>query len=207
MTKVLVELGGPDGWHLVGEVTDDGPLGSLSSDEPVGRQVYMFGFLPDEAPGVWRSIAGVDMEAESAREIHTICLDRVADLTMGFFELEVWNAAGPRKVRFSLDRLAPGFYVNDAGELHVDVPEVLRSQGIPVTQENIDDATELFAQAAREQLPDSSEVVVEEAMHFDGLCPFLTCLELGPHDHPICPACGAVNYGNMFCDTCQRERA
>jgi hypothetical protein len=205
--KVLVELDGPAGWRLVGEVADDAPLGSLASDEPVGRQIYMFGFLPDEPPGVWRSIAGVDMEAESARVIHTLCLDRIADLTMGFFELELWNAAGPRKVRFSLNQLAPGFFVGDDGELHVDVREVLRSQGIPVTQENIDDATELFAKAAREQLPDSSEVVVEEAVHFDGPCPFLTCLDSAPHDHPVCPDCGAVRYGNMFCATCRREGA
>jgi len=46
-----------------------------------------------------------------------------------------------------------------------------------------------------------------ETMHFDGPCPFLLCLEEGPHDHPICPDCGAVRYGNMFCETCQAHYA
>ena len=36
------------------------------------------------------------------------------------------------------------------------------------------------------------EPKTEQLMHFDGPCPFLTCLETGPHDHPICPDCGAV---------------
>lgn len=39
-------------------------------------------------------------------------------------------------------------------------------------------------------------------MHFDGPCPFLTCLRNGPHEHPACELCGAVRYGNLFCDTC-----
>jgi hypothetical protein len=37
----------------------------------------------------------------------------------------------------------------------------------------------------------------------DGPCPFLTCLDTGPHEHAICPACEAVRYGNPFyCQTC-----
>lgn len=37
----------------------------------------------------------------------------------------------------------------------------------------------------------------------NGPCPFLTCLETGPHEHPVCPDCGAVRYGNPFgCPTC-----
>jgi predicted amidophosphoribosyltransferase len=36
-----------------------------------------------------------------------------------------------------------------------------------------------------------------------GPCPFLTCLETGPHEHPVCPDCEAVRYGNPFyCATC-----
>jgi len=36
-----------------------------------------------------------------------------------------------------------------------------------------------------------------------GWCPFLTCLETGPHEHPVCPECEAVRYGNpFFCATC-----
>jgi hypothetical protein len=44
---------------------------------------------------------------------------------------------------------------------------------------------------------------VEEYQHSDGPCPFLTCLQTEPHDHPICPECGAVRWGNMFCETCR----
>lgn len=40
------------------------------------------------------------------------------------------------------------------------------------------------------------------AMHFNGPCPYLTCLKTEPHSHPVCPACGAVRYGNLQCATC-----
>lgn len=42
-------------------------------------------------------------------------------------------------------------------------------------------------------------------MTFDGPCPFLTCLEPAAHEHPICPECEAVRFGNLFCPTCWRE--
>ena len=42
-------------------------------------------------------------------------------------------------------------------------------------------------------------------MHFDGSCPFLLCLADCPHDHPICPKCGAVGYGNICCEECRRN--
>lgn len=42
---------------------------------------------------------------------------------------------------------------------------------------------------------------------FDGPCPFLLCLETGPHTHPVCPDCGAVRYGNLSCTTCRERRA
>jgi hypothetical protein len=45
-----------------------------------------------------------------------------------------------------------------------------------------------------------------ETMHFDGPCPFLTCLKTGPHDHPVCPKCGALRYGNLYCEECQKHR-
>lgn len=38
---------------------------------------------------------------------------------------------------------------------------------------------------------------------FLGVCPFLTCLRTEPHSHPICPECGAVRYGNIFCAFCR----
>ncbi len=42
-------------------------------------------------------------------------------------------------------------------------------------------------------------------IRFDGPCPFLFCLEEGVHHHPVCPDCDAVNWGNLFCGTCQRN--
>jgi len=47
------------------------------------------------------------------------------------------------------------------------------------------------------------EVKREEGIHFDGPCPFLTCFEEGPHSHPVCPKCGAVRYGNLYCEECR----
>jgi hypothetical protein len=41
-------------------------------------------------------------------------------------------------------------------------------------------------------------------MSFDGPCPFPLCLDLAPHEHPICTVCGAVNFGNPFgCESCR----
>ena len=42
-------------------------------------------------------------------------------------------------------------------------------------------------------------------IYFDGPCPFLFCMETEAHDHPICPNCGAVRYGNLDCPICQTE--
>ena len=39
---------------------------------------------------------------------------------------------------------------------------------------------------------------------FDGPCPFLTCLETGPHTHDVCPECNAVRHGNICCKTCRK---
>ena len=47
---------------------------------------------------------------------------------------------------------------------------------------------------------------------FDGPCPSLTCFEDGPHEHPVCPKCGAVGYrvGTVLyndCASCAAFRA
>lgn len=44
-----------------------------------------------------------------------------------------------------------------------------------------------------------------DVIHFDGVCPLLLCFATGPHDHQICPKCGAVAYGNIYCDECKRK--
>ena len=47
---------------------------------------------------------------------------------------------------------------------------------------------------------------VVKTVEVDGYCPFLLCVRTGPHVHSVCPVCGAVRYGNMFCDECKRIR-
>ena len=42
-----------------------------------------------------------------------------------------------------------------------------------------------------------------QQVYFDGPCPFLTCFESGPHDHPVCPDCRAMRWGNASCPTCR----
>lgn len=50
----------------------------------------------------------------------------------------------------------------------------------------------------------SATIATPTAVLVDGPCPFLTCLDAGPHGHDICPECSAVRYGNAFCGTCVR---
>lgn len=50
-----------------------------------------------------------------------------------------------------------------------------------------------------------SAIVGPTAVFVDGPCPFLTCLDAGPHGHDICPECSAVRFGNAFCATCVRS--
>lgn len=38
---------------------------------------------------------------------------------------------------------------------------------------------------------------------FKADCPLLFCFEEGPHEHPVCDTCAAVNYGNATCPTCK----
>jgi hypothetical protein len=42
-------------------------------------------------------------------------------------------------------------------------------------------------------------------VEYDGPCPFLFCMATGKHKHPVCPKCGALMYGNVFCDECKRN--
>ena len=44
-----------------------------------------------------------------------------------------------------------------------------------------------------------------KTMKFDGPCPFGVCRIHVPHEHAICSECGAVRYGNIYCDTCKKE--
>lgn len=50
-----------------------------------------------------------------------------------------------------------------------------------------------------------SPLQAERTIHFDGPCPFLLCLKVWSHNHPVCGDCGAVNYGSLFCATCKEK--
>ena len=45
----------------------------------------------------------------------------------------------------------------------------------------------------------------QQYLHFDGPCPLLMCLADFPHEHPICPKCKAVGYGNICCEKCRKS--
>jgi hypothetical protein len=107
MLTVTVEVSGsPAGpWH-------EGPLplpeeacGSISTDDPAGiRQVYLFGWLNDGTrPGVWHSLAGVDLETGALRVVSSAELVRVADLTEAPHVMERRGSLGdPMWLRFAL---------------------------------------------------------------------------------------------------------
>jgi len=42
-------------------------------------------------------------------------------------------------------------------------------------------------------------------VEFEGPCPFVMCFADGKHRHPVCPKCGAVGFGNLYCEECQRN--
>lgn len=56
-------------------------------------------------------------------------------------------------------RLAPGVYDDDAGVLHLDLPEMLAANGWPNTAEN----RATLEQAAREVFKTAGVIVVDEA--------------------------------------------
>lgn len=105
MKQVVLEaLRSGTGWGQICGVADVEPPGSLSSDGPGGRQVYLFGWLPSgEGPGVWRSTGGVDVANPSVRVVATTGLERLADLSEGPYTHDVQRSSGRIEVRFRLD--------------------------------------------------------------------------------------------------------
>lgn len=79
---VVLELLDPasGGWKRLGSQCEHEPPGSLSSDDPTGRRVYLFGWHDGEGPAVWRSEGGVDVADEAVRVVATTGLVKVADL-------------------------------------------------------------------------------------------------------------------------------
>lgn len=90
-------------WKRFGQSLGPGdPPGSLSSNEPDGRQVYLFGYH-DGAPGVWHSVSGVDIEDPRTRRVFSAGLVRFADLAAGPHEMPIIHPSGDcLLVRFRL---------------------------------------------------------------------------------------------------------
>jgi hypothetical protein len=95
---VMMDVRGPLDWVRVGSVSEIEPCGSLSSDDPAGRQVYVFGFR-DDTPGVWRAVGGVDVYNSAVRQIATTGLECLSDLAEPY-ELEVVRAGHLVRLRF-----------------------------------------------------------------------------------------------------------
>ena len=52
---------------------------------------------------------------------------------------------------------------------------------------------------------DNEDFKKVDLLWFSGPCSFFFCTEKGLHFHPVCPKCGAVRFGNFFCDYCQEQ--
>lgn len=101
---VLEALRDDTGWCRICGVAEAEPPGSLSSDGPDGRQVYLFGWLPSgDGPGVWRSTGGADVANPTVRVVATTGFERLADLSEGPYTQDIQRPAGRREVRFRLD--------------------------------------------------------------------------------------------------------
>jgi len=42
-----------------------------------------------------------------------------------------------------------------------------------------------------------------KTFEIESACPFLLCCQTGPHSHSICPECGTVRHGNIYCKNCR----
>ena len=100
-----IESGSGD-WIEVGSVAESEPCGSVSSHDPDGRQVLLFGFM-DGAAGVWRSLAGVDVESVAVRVVHSTGFEQLSDLAEPYereVALGIFTEKGPtcKRVRWRL---------------------------------------------------------------------------------------------------------
>lgn len=81
-------------------------------------------------------------------------------------------------------RLAPGFWVDEAGDLHVSLPELLAELGLPDTEAARAELNGIIRQELARVIP-RTEIVERDA------CPHCGLTGLGPHG-PSCPYAGAV---------------
>ena len=62
-------------------------------------------------------------------------------------------------------RLAPGFWVDRTGGLHVSVVELLEIVGLPNTPENREQVTQMAVEMMRRSFPDADLTVPDERDH------------------------------------------
>lgn len=100
--ELLVEVQTPDGrWQATGSIKAGMAPGSIADEGPVGRQMYVFGWIEGRV-GVYRSVAGVDYGNDAFRAVTSLELSLVSDLSEPC-ELVVHRpSVGAIRTRFSL---------------------------------------------------------------------------------------------------------
>lgn len=102
-TELVLEVWVPsEGWRESGRLTENDPLGTVSSDEEP-RQLYLFGW-DNGVARVWRSVAGIDIADAAMRlVVPTHGLERLADLSsVGSYTLDLRRASGIIRTRFRI---------------------------------------------------------------------------------------------------------
>lgn len=100
--EITMSIRHPDGeWKQVGEpVTPQSKPGSFSSEDAIGRHVFLFGWI-DHQSGLWRSMRGWDFELDMMRSIVSENLILISNLEKPF-TMTIQRSYGP--VRVSIER-------------------------------------------------------------------------------------------------------
>lgn len=105
MREVVFEIKHDGNWLKLASMASTEPPGSLTSEEPDGRQVFLTGWL-DGIPGLWRSQGGADWEVLMGlgRIVSSDGFDLVKDVSDGPAEFIIHNASvGIREFRLRLE--------------------------------------------------------------------------------------------------------
>lgn len=102
--KILVQIKKNGKWVTIGEHPKSAPApGSITNPTPHGNETYLFGWHDGDGPGVWRSVAGIDVidptpvpGAQDVRmaALYTQGLEKVADLTKQSYSLLKYDRNG-----------------------------------------------------------------------------------------------------------------
>lgn len=97
---IRIETVNGDRTAVIGTITRDDLLGSMSSEGPDGhRRVIVFGWR-DSEPGVWESTFGIDVETPDEREVLSTNMTRLSDLTEPY-ETQIHRREQAVTVRFT----------------------------------------------------------------------------------------------------------